>query len=431
MKNKFLLSVMLFFLISAAQAQYVSTFAGSGVSGAVDANGINASFNQPGYMCMDPAGNLYVADYRNNKIRKITPTGDVTTFVGSGSQGATDGTGTGATFYRPASICIDSQGNFYVADFMNHKIRKVTSGGVVTTFAGSGFQGSANGNGTSASFDFPADLVADAADNIYVVDKENNKIRKITPSGDVTTFAGANFSGSTDGMGTTARFNKPSGICIDASGNFYISDQYNQKIRKITPAGQVSTIAGSGAQGSTDGAAATASFYYPTGICIDTSGNLFVADFSNEKIRKITPLGIVSTYAGSGAQGANDGNAATATFFSPTGVFVDDSDLIYVSDQFNHKIRKIEESTAGIDDNEFIKGVTVYPNPSNGFITIHFSKEVNNSFFILNDISGRQVMIGELNSQKTRLDFSSFLTGLYFIEVVTDQGKAIKKVIIK
>jgi streptogramin lyase len=431
MKKQVLLSTILICFFSIIEAQIVTTFAGSGVPGDVDSNGTNASFDQPNGVVGDALGNLYVADYDNNKIRKITPSTDVSTFAGSGNQGSMDGIGTAASFYQPTAICLGAQGNFYVADFSNHKIRKITPSGEVTTFAGSGVIGANDGNGTSASFHYPADLVADSSGNIYVVDKENNKVRKITPSGDVSTFAGSGSQGSTDGIGVAASFNKPSGICIDDSGNFYISDQYNQKIRKITSTGMVSTYAGSGAQGAEDGDASIASFNYPSGICVDALGNVFVADFSNNKIRKITLQGVVSTYAGSGDQGSMDGIGAAASFYSPTGIYVDDLGILYVGDQFNHKIRKISPEIAGISENYLDKSLVIYPNPTDHLIHINFLFDSQGASYMVTDVSGKQVMDGELSNKLTSLDFSNFSKGIYFIEVTVNQTKATKKIVLK
>jgi sugar lactone lactonase YvrE len=326
--------------------QVVSTFSGNGVAASVDGSLTTATFNNPTAIVFDVDGNMFVADYYGQKIRKISTSGQVTTFAGSGAIGAADGTGTAASFNYPFGLAIDATGNLFVADFYNNKIRKITPSGVVTTFAGSGTTGSADGTGTAATFNYPSGIAIDSVGNLFVVDQGNHKIRKITSSGVVTTFAGSASSGFTNGTGTGASFSYPYGIVIDSVGNLFVGEYGNHAIRKITTAGVVTTIAGSGNFGSADGNTgnvnpAAASFNGPIGLCIDASGNMFVADYSNYKIRKITPEGIVSTYAGTGSAGSANGKGDVASFYDPAGLAIDASGALYVADQSNNKIRKI------------------------------------------------------------------------------------------
>ena len=202
---------------------------------------------------MDSAGNVYVADYGNSKIRKITPAGVVAAFAGSGAQGDADGTASAASFNYPESVAVDSAGNVYVADYGNDEIRKITRAGVVTTFAGSGAPGDADGTGSAASFNGPEGIAVDSAGNVYVADYGNNKIRKITPAGVVTTLAGSGAQGDAGGTGSAASFDGPEGVAVDSADNVYVGDEFNNDIRKITSAGVVTTFAGSGAQGGADG----------------------------------------------------------------------------------------------------------------------------------------------------------------------------------
>jgi len=315
----------------------ISTFAGS-TSGFTDATGVNAQFSSPSGVATDSSNNIYVADTSNNRIRKITPDGVVTTFAGSGTYSSTDGTGTVATFKGPSGVAIDSQGNIYVAEPEDNKIRKITPVGVVTTFAGSGAYGSTDGTGTAATFNMPTGVTTDSSDNIYVAEAGGNKIRKITPAGVVTTFAGSTY-GFADGTGTAAKFDGPYGVTTDTSDNIYVADTNNHKIRKITPAGVVTTLAGS-TSGSTDGTGIDAMFKYPNGVTVDNSGNIYVADTYNNRIRKITPAGVVTTLAGS-SSGFADGTGTDAMFASPYGITIDSSGDIFVADAGNNKIRKI------------------------------------------------------------------------------------------
>ena len=317
----------------------VATFAGSS-SGSANDVGTLASFKRPEGLALDSFGNTYIADTHNHLIRKIDPSGNVTTFAGSGSPGSTNANGTSASFYYPQGIAVDLSGNVYVTDNFNHLIRKIDPSGDVTTFAGSGSPGSTNAQGTSASFKNPADVAVDRSGNVYVTDRLNHLIRKIDSNGNVTTLAGSGSPGSTNAKGTSASFNKPFGIDVDAFGNVYIGDQVNNLIRKIDFSGNVTTFAGSGIGGNDDGQGTEASFNQPTGIAIDSSGNIFVTDLSNDSIRKIDSTGKVSTVAG-GNTGFQNGSGIEAKFNEPYNLDVDFSGNLFVSDGRNNKIRKI------------------------------------------------------------------------------------------
>ena len=266
--RKLLLTCVLALAITVVDAQNVYTVAGmAGVSGSSNGQGTSASFNNPYGVASDSQGNLYVANRFGNTIRKIDPSGNVTTYAGTGTPGATDGPASSATFNEPWGITCDSLGNVYVADTKNYKIRKISASGQVTTVAGIGTSGVTNGIAALAQFSYPTGITTTPNGSIiYVSDKMTHTIRKIE-NGQVSTFAGTSYSiGSNDGQGLIAKFYNPNGLAIDASGNLYVADESNHKIRKITPAGYVSTIAGSGSAGSTDGPALHASFNYPWGV---------------------------------------------------------------------------------------------------------------------------------------------------------------------
>jgi hypothetical protein len=313
----------------------VSTLAGTPwTSGSTDGTGAAAHFRSPSGVATDSAGNVYVADSGNNTIRKITPTGVVSTLAGTpGVTGSADGTGAAASFTGPSGVTTDSAGNVYVADIGNSTIRKITPAGVVSTLAGTpGVYGSADGTGATASFYYPSGLASDSAGNIYVADAGNNTIRKIAPSGVVSTLAGSPGAlvilGSSDGIGATASFNYPSGVASDSAGNVYVADEGNNTIRKITPTGVVSTLAGTpGAIGSADGIGAAARFAYPSGVATDSAGNVYVADTGNHTIRKITPAGVVNTVVGvAGVAGFTPGILPGA-LSSPRGVSISGTSL--------------------------------------------------------------------------------------------------------
>lgn len=313
-------------------AGVVTTFAGTkGVSGSANGTGTVARFLYPGDVATDSSGNVYVADAGNCAIRKITSAGLVSTLAGSVC-GYSNGTGPVAQFRSPGGVTTDVSGNVYVADRGNHAIRKVTSAGVVTTLAG-GSLGSANGTGSAAQFTFPSDVATDSSGNVYVADTGNNVIRKITPAGVVTTLAGrAGQSGSGDGTGINANFNRPSGVATDSSGNVYVADSGNYTIRQITSAGVVTTLAGSaGLSGSTDGTGTAARFSSASKVATDSSGNVYVGD--SFTVRKIMSGGVVTTLAGMAAAiGSDDGMAAAAKFSSPSGVATDSNGNIYIGD---------------------------------------------------------------------------------------------------
>lgn len=288
----------------------------------------------------DASGNLYVADMMAHVIRKVTPAGVVTTFAGSGSQGSADGTGTAASFNYPDSLAVDGSGNVYVADTSNNMVRKITPAGVVTTLAGATTQGSIDGTGSAARFWMPSGLAIDASGNVYVSDGNNNMIRKITPAGVVTTLAGSTTSGHADGTGTAASFNFPRGIAVDSAGNVFVADAWNYMVRKITPAGVVTTVAGSTTSGSTNGIGTAATFSSPHGIALDASGNLYVTDA--DMIRKITPTAEVSTLAGISTGSADtDGPIASATFRHLQGITIDASSGVMYGIE-SYALRKIE-----------------------------------------------------------------------------------------
>jgi sugar lactone lactonase YvrE len=282
---------------------------------------------------VDSAGNVYVTEAGNRDVRKISPTGLVTTLT-TGRDG----------FGTPRGIAVDASGNLYVGDYSAHVVLKVTSGGTVSTYAGTrNLSGSTDGASTSALFYGASGVAIDSANHLYVADTLNNTVRKISPSGVVTTLAGqAGRTSSVDGNATSARFEDPYAVAVDGSGNVYVADATDHSIRKITSTGTVSTFAGQGGSyGSTDGAGSAARFKAPLGIAADSAGNVYVADTGNATVRKITAEGVVTTLAGSAGQsGSTDGAAAMARFSSPYGVAVDGAGAVYVVES-SAVVRKI------------------------------------------------------------------------------------------
>jgi len=298
--------------LSSGQGNYeVTTLAGSGSAGSANGTGVNATFNYPTDVVVDDSGNVFVADRSNGKVRKITPEGVVTDFS------------TGLS--NPEGLGIDSSGNLYLAQESGRVISKITSDGVISTIAGSGTSGSSDGNGLAAEFVQPQDAVVDSNGNIYVANTDhaggNHTIRKITPAGDVSTLGGTNLS-------------YPMRIAIDSSDNLYITENFGSRVVKISAEGVQSNFAtGLGGIGSA------------TGIAVDIDDNIYISGRTDNLIRKITPEGVVTTIAGSGATGTDDGEGTSASFHYPRGIDVDSSGNLFVADSSGNKIRKISAPT--------------------------------------------------------------------------------------
>ena len=322
----------------------VTTHAGSGMRSPTDGNPSVAGFYSPQGIALQNDGTMYVADRLNHRIRKISASGNVTTLAGS-SYGFANGQGSAASFTQPHGVAVDDSGTVYVADTYNNRIRKITASGNVTTLAGSGSSSFSDGNGTDASFRWPSGVAVDGNGTVYVADTGNNRIRKITPSGNVTTLAGSGNASFSDGNGTDASFRSPSGAAVDGNGTVYVADTGNNRIRKITPTGNVTTLAGSGFSGLVDGQGTAASFFLPSGVAVDGTGAVYVADTLNNRIRKITPSGMVTTLAGPVTSGSPDGQIISANFSGPAGVAVDgNGTTVYVADTENNVISKTTSS---------------------------------------------------------------------------------------
>lgn len=312
-----------------------TTIAGkAGIQGSTDGVGTNALFFDPSGIAQDTNGNVFVADSDNDTIRKIDSNGLVTTVAGqSGVQGNTDGIGTNALFSSPSGITLDTNGNLFVTDLgngTNNTIRKIDSNGLVSTIAGGGAGNDTPGNstpdgiGTNAVFASPSGITIDNHGNLFVAD--GGSVRKIDTNLAVTTVAGTGAPGHADGIGTNASFFYLSGIAIDGSGNLYVADEVNQKIRKISTNFVVTTL--------------PATFNYPTDVAVDALQNIYVVDHYNNRICKIDSAGVLSVLAGNGKKGSADGIGAAARFYQPFGITVDGDGSIFVTDSGNNTIRK-------------------------------------------------------------------------------------------
>jgi sugar lactone lactonase YvrE len=314
------------------------------VSGASNGPVATALFNDPAALVADAAGNLFVADSRNHLIRKVSTNGIVSTFAGQvGTPGSSDGSGAAARFDTPSGIALAPNGDLYVSDTGNHTIRRITPARAVTTFAGmAGQSGFTNGAGTAARFNSPLGLAVASDRTLFVADSGNHLVRAITPNRTVTTLAGrAETWGTEDGAGGSARFNGPLGVAINLDGDIFVSDSNNHTIRRIARAGVVTTWAGiAGVDGTTDGERLAATFSKPAELAFDKHGNLFVADSFNHLIRKISREGKVSTVTGAaGAEGSVDGSNGHARLFNPYGLTIGPDGSLIVSDTYNELIR--------------------------------------------------------------------------------------------
>ena len=302
-------------------------------------------------MALDNDGNLYIADTSNHRIRKVTTSGVISTVAGDGTAGfaGDGGPATAARLNNPIGMALDSSGNLYVGDTYNNRIRKVTASGVISTVAGDGMAGFAGDSGmaTAARLNLPTGVALDDDGNLYVADNWNQRIRKVTASGVISTVAGdgtAGFAGDS-GPATAAQLNYPNDVAVDGSGNLYIADTGNERIRKVDAAGTITTVAGDGTEGfAGDGGPATAAqLNGPQGVAVDGTGNLYIGDRSNNRIRKVTASGTITTIAGTGAADfAGDGGPALqAQLNTLIGVALDRSGNLYVADTNNHRIRRL------------------------------------------------------------------------------------------
>jgi NHL repeat len=338
----------------------ISTFAGTGTAGAGGdgAAATAATLSGPTGVAVDAAGNVLIGDTANNKVRRVATSGTISTFAGTGTAGgAGDGAAaTAAQLSAPRGVAVDSAGVVYIADYGNFKVRRVSASGTISTFGGTGVQGSAlgtvgdGGAATSAQLNQPWNVTVDSAGNVYVADTENHKIRKVTPSGTISTLAGTGTAGSTGdgGPATSAQLDTPQGVAVDADGNVFIADSRSNKVRKVTPAGTISTYAGTGAAGATgDGGPATAAkLDYPRTVTVDAAGVLYIADNANHTIRKVTTSGTISTFAGTGQSGSTgDGGPATAAKINnPYGIAIDASGNVFLANWGENKVRKVNPS---------------------------------------------------------------------------------------
>src|SRR3989449_668583 len=335
----------------------LSLLAGTGTSGFSGDGGpaVSARLSYPGNLVVDGGGNLYIADWGNDRIRKVNTEGIISTIAGNGKERfeGDGGAATSASLNGPRGVAVDPAGNVYIADRGNSRIRKVDTVGLISTIAGNGTSGFTGDGGLATAASFVAYRVArDSAGNLYVADGSSKRIRKVSAAGIITTVAGRGTGQSSGdgGPATLAELIQPLGVAVDPAGNVYIADEGSNRIRKVNTAGIISTIAGNGKQGfdGDGGPATSASLYEPSGVAVDPAGNVYIADAGNLRIRKVDTAGIITTIAGNGKEGfSGDGGPATSAELSfPVGVAVDPAGNVYIADEGSNRIRKV--NTAGI-----------------------------------------------------------------------------------
>jgi len=417
MKN--ILIIITFFCSISISAQTVSTFAG-GCSevyhGFLDATSTAARFYYPRAITVDTHGTFYVADSGNNAIRKITPNGVVTTLAGSVSN-------------QPFGVAVDTTGNVYFSDTFNNRILKINLGSSVAhTLAGSGSAGNADGIGIAAEFNTPKGIAVDVNGNLYVADSYNSRIRKIDTNGMVTTIAG-NSPGNSNGFGTSAQFNMPCGVVLDSAGNLFVTDTNNNQIKKIGTDGIVSTYIGNGIAGDTDGIGSNASLNRPIGLAIDSNNVIYFVSQNGNLIRRVTPDLEVRTIAGFNGTwgGCSNGIGTNAQFLHPEGLVINPTGDIYVADTGSHTIRKIS-NLLSTNENNIENQIKISPNPAKDNITFHFNDFTTATITIL-DMNGRVLHKNSIAENNTTIDISNLSKGFYLIQVITNKGSISKKII--
>jgi sugar lactone lactonase YvrE len=329
----------------------IITVAGRGPAGfsGDGGNAKNAKLDAPGGLALR-SGNLYIADFRRHRVRRVNPSGRINTVAGTGAEGFSGdgGAATRAKLHRPIGLAVDGSDNLFIGDARNHRVRRVNGSGTIGTAAGTGVLGFSGDGGaaTSARLSFPWELTLDSG-NLYIADSGNHRVRRVDASGTITTVAGTGVRGYSGdgGAATAARLNRPGAVAVDDSGRLYIADFGNNRVRRVDASGRITTVAGNGQQGfSGDGGRATrAKLKAPSGLALDAAGNLYIADSGNNRVRKVNRSGKINTVAGNGKGGfSGDGGKATkAKLNYPIGLALDNSHNLYVADSGNHRVRRV------------------------------------------------------------------------------------------
>ncbi len=403
MKQLFTL-LLLIVMTPWCQAQIITTVAGGGTAGIGDGGpAADCELNNPIGIAVDAAGNIYIGDRDNNRIRKINTAGIITTIAGTGAAGFSGdgGPATDAKIYGPYGLCVDNSGNVYFADNGNDRVRQINNSGIISTIAGGGSGGLGDGGLATDALLSPGGVVKDLDGNFYIADGINNRVRKIDALGIITTIAGG---GSDVGSGipaTNAKLNTLYSIAIDNDGNIYTGEQSHSRVLKITPSGLLTIIAGTGSSGyNGDNIPATsAKLHRVNGLAVDNRGNVYISDGRNNRIRMVNSEGIITTIAGTGIAGySGDGGPATSGQFSTTtGIAIGLSNNLFVADFANDRVREIS-NVVNVANNPIAKSndFTLYPNPNNGKFTIGCSSKLVEPYdVVVTDMLGMEVYKAE------------------------------------
>lgn len=424
-----LLILPLYLFGSHSSAQLIYTYAGNGNTGYTDSTGnpALAEFNHPWGLTYDGYGNLFISDHVNCAIRKINTAGIISTYVGTTAAGfgGDGGAAASALLQGPTGIATDPAGNLYIADTRNNRIRKVMTSGIIITIAGNdtlGYSGD-GGPATAAKFYYPMGVAADIAGNLYIADSGNNVVRKIS-GGIITTFAGNGIPGHAGdgGPANLAYLNGPIGVAVDNSGNVFITEAGSSVVRKVNAAGVISTFAGNGVAGYSGdyGAATAAQLSHPNSVAFDAAGNVYISDEENHRIRKVASDGTITTIAGNGIVGySGDGGPATgAQLFRPMGLAIATNGNVFISDFINSVVRKVDMASLSVDPLKGTSqnGLTIYPDPANDKIQVEVGMHAtsNVKIEVLNMI-GQTVYAAPAANSKTEVDITPLLSGCYVV----------------
>jgi sugar lactone lactonase YvrE len=441
--KKVLLTLIAYSLLLTANAQIITTVAGNGTGG-FSGNGGQATaaeLNQPYGVLCDASGNFYIGDFSNNVVRMVNTAGIISDFAGNHIAGFSGdgGQATAAQVSLPAGISRDGAGNIYIADASNERIRKVNTSGIISTIAGNGTMGYSGDGGpaTAAELKEPFGTAIDAAGNVYIADYQNSRIRIVNTSGIIETFAGNGVSGYSGdgGQATAAAINQSTGVALDGAGNLFIADYLNNRVRMVNTSGIITTFAGNGTAGySGDGGQATAAeINQATGVIVDVSGNLYLQEWSGFRIRKVSASGVITTLAGDGNGGySGDGGPATAAEINRScGLSFDGSGNLYIADELNYRIRKITGIPLGVNQAVNTNEFAVYPNPSNGQFQIVIAGEAKQSLALVDvyNMLGEKVYSNELliTNYQLLIHMNNQPAGIYLLKLQTEDGSILTK----
>ena len=437
---KKLLLFIFIICIKLVNAQIIITVAGDTTQGSIGDGGqaTNAELTWPQGLTIDKHGNLYIADYGSGTVRKVNSSGVITTVVGNGikNYSGDGGSATMAELQTPAAVAFDTIGNMFIPDSYSHCVRKVNTNGIITTFAGktSGGNSGDGGFATSAQLEYPNGVTFDKAGNVYIIDWSAHNVRKVNSLGIITTVVGNGTPGYTGdgGPATNAQLHFPEGLGFDSFGNLYVADSYNNCVRKVDTLGIISTVVGNGTVGynGDGGMAISAQLNTPYNVIFDILGNMYIADYNNNRIRVVNTTGIINTIVGNGTRGyaGDGGQAVSAELNAPTCVVFSGAGNMYIADMGNKCVRMITNGTNSITEFSRKNTIVIYPNPTQNNFTI---ETTNNEKQTLNlyDVNGKLVLSQTINGTTT-INASTLAQGIYNLSITSNESITNKRLVI-